>query len=219
MENIESEIKKIKHLFEYQYGVGKKLLKEHDIDDDVKISFIDELKSDGGEEIMNEIGISLTNQEDIVSSLNNLEICQMSDMDSYVEKKFGQIVKEKFKDKATEVLNIIKEYINKFIDFLDTLSIKEIKKLFKNIKSKKSEADKVVSSEEEVLKEFFGTSMALVTLFGTFTMPALVLTIASVVIVTCIGLWLVKEVLCSFNISITNVKNCRVRSFEWGQCK
>lgn len=218
MKNIESEIKKIKHLFEYQLGEGKKLLREYDIYDDNKMSFMDELKSDGGEEILNQIGIPLTNQEDIVNSLNNLEICQMSDMDTYVENKFGQVVKEKFKDKAEEVLKTIKESINKFIDFLNTLTVKDLKKLFKNIKAKKSEAEKS-GDGEEVLKEFFGTSMALVTLFGSFTMPALVLTIASVVIVTFIGLWLVNEVLCSFNISITTKKKCRVKSFEWGQCR
>jgi len=198
---------------------NKKLLKEYDIDDDNKMSFMDELKSDGGEEIMNEIGISLTNQEDVINSLDNTEICQMSDMDSYVEKKFGQVVKEKFKDKATEILNIIKEYINKFVDFLNTLTVKDLKKLFKNLKAKKSEAEKTESGDEEVLKEFFGTSMALVTLFGSFTMPALVLTIASVVLVTLIGLWLVNAILCAFNISVTSKKRCRVRSFEWGQCK
>jgi hypothetical protein len=218
MKNIESEIKKIKHLFEYQLGDNKKLLREYDIDDDNKMSFIDELKSDGGEEIMNEIGVSLTNQEDVVNSLDNLEICQMSDMDSYVEKKFGQVVKEKFKDKSEEVLKTIKESINKFIDFLNTLTVKDLKKLFKNIKAKKSEAEKSEGGDE-VLKEFFGTSMALVTLFGSFTMPALVLTIASVVLVTLIGLWLVNAILCSFNISLTSKKRCRVRSFEWGQCK
>lgn len=199
---------------------NKKLLKEYDIDDDNKMSFMDELKSDGGEEIMDEIGVTITDGEGTVDSLeNNTEICQMSDMDSYVEKKFGQVVKEKFKDKAEEVLTTIKEYINKFIDFLDTLSIKELKKLFKNIKSKKSEADKTESGEEEVLKEFFGTSMALVTIFGSFTMPALILSIASIVLVTLIGFWLLKEILCAFNISFSSKKRCRVRSFELGQCK
>jgi hypothetical protein len=119
---------------------------------------------------MDEIGVTLTDGEGTADSLeNNTEICQMADMDSYVEKKFGQVVKEKFKDKAEEILGTIKEYINKFIDFLETLSIKELKKLFKNIKAKKSEADKTESGEEEVLKEFFGTSMALVTIFGSFT--------------------------------------------------
>jgi hypothetical protein len=200
---------------------NKKLLKENDIDDDSKMKFFNELTSDGGQEILSELGITVnedTDPESVVDSLNESEICQMSDMDSYVEKKFGQVIKEKFKDKAEEVLNTIKEYINKFIDFLDTLSIKELKKLFKNIKAKKSEAEKSEGSEE-VLKEFFGTSMALVTLFGSFTMPALVLTIASVALVTFLGLWLINEIFCAINIRLSSVKGCRVRSFEWGQCR
>lgn len=200
---------------------NKKLLKEYDIDDDNKMKFFNELTSDGGQEILSELGITVnedTDPESVVDSLNESEICQMSDMDSYVEKKFGQVIKEKFKDKAEEVLNTIKEYINKFIDFLDTLSIKELKKLFKNIKAKKSEVEKSEGSEE-VLKEFFGTSMALVTLFGSFTMPALVLTIASVALVTFLGLRLINEIFCAFNIRLLSVKGCRVRSFEWGQCK
>jgi hypothetical protein len=219
MKNIELELRKMKHLFEYQLGDNKKLLREYDIDDDNKMSFMDELTSEGGDEIMKEVGISLTSQEDVINSLDNTEICQMSDMDGYVEKKFGQIVKDKFKDKAEEILDTIKEYMDKFIDFLHTLTVKDLKKLFKNIKSKKSEAEKSVSDNEEVLSEFFGTSMALVTIFGSFTMPALILTIASVVLVTLIAIWLANAILCSFNISLKSVKRCRVRSFEWGQCK
>jgi len=219
--NIEQQIDKIKYLFEYEMGVTKSeqktLLREYDIDDDNIKSFMDELKSDGGEEIMNEIGVTVQDEQSMVDSIDNAEICQFSDMGAYVDKKFGQVVREKFKDGAEEALKTIKEYLDKFVDFLNTLSSGDLKKLYKNIKSKKSEAD-TETEGEEVLKEFFGTSMALVTLFGSFTMPALVLTIASVALVTLVGIWLLKSILCAFNINITSKKRCRVRSFSWGQC-
>ena len=219
--SIEQQIDKIKYLFEYEMGTPlneqKTLLREYDIDDDNIKSFMDELKSDGGEEIMNEIGVTVDNEQSMVDSLDNTEICQFSDMGAYVDKKFGQVVKEKFKENAEEVLNTIKEYLDKFIDFLNTLGSGDLKKLYKNIKSKKSEAEKETDGEE-VIKEFFGTSMALVTLFGSFTMPALVLSIASVALVTLVGIWLLKSILCAFNINITSKKRCRVRSFSWGQC-
>lgn len=215
--NVNLEIDKIKYLFEYELGKTtteqKRLLNEYDIDDDNKESYLAELTSDGGSEIMSEIGVST----DLESLKDNGEemFCQFSDIDSYVNNKFGSIVKEKFKDEAQKALDTIKEYIEKFIDFLDGLKISDLKKLFKDIKKKKSE----VSSEEggESLNEFFGTTMALVSI-GSFTMPALVLTIASVTLVTLIGIWLIKTILCAFNISITTKKRCRVRSFSWGQC-
>jgi hypothetical protein len=45
-----------------------------------------------------------------------------------------------------------------------------------------------------------------------------VLTIASAVLVTLIGIWLLKTILCALNINITSKKGCRVRSFSWGKC-
>ncbi len=215
--NVNLEIDKIKYLFEYELGKTtteqKRLLNEYDIDDDNKESYLAELTSDGGSEIMSEIGVS-TDLESLKDSGEEM-FCQFSDIDSYVNNKFGSIVKEKFKGEAQKALDTIKEYIEKFIDFLDGLKISDLKKLFKDIKKKKSE----VSSEEggESLNEFFGTTMALVSI-GSFTMPALVLTIASVTLVTLIGIWLIKTILCAFNISITTKKRCRVRSFSWGQC-
>jgi len=215
--NVNLEIDKIKYLFEYELGKTtteqKRLLNEYDIDDDNKDAYLAELTSDGGSEIMSEIGVS-TDLESLKDSGEEM-FCQFSDIDSYVNNKFGSIVKEKFKGEAQKALDTIKEYIEKFIDFLDGLKISDLKKLFKDIKKKKSE----VSSEEggESLNEFFGTTMALVSI-GSFTMPALVLTIASVTLVTLIGIWLIKTILCAFNISITTKKRCRVRSFSWGQC-
>jgi hypothetical protein len=215
--NVNLEIDKIKYLFEYELGKTtteqKRLLNEYDIDDDNKESYLAELTSDGGSEIMGEIGVS-TDLESLKDSGEEM-FCQFSDIDSYVNNKFGSIVKEKFKDEAQKALDTIKEYIEKFIDFLGDLKISDLKKLFKEIKKKKTE----VSSEEggESLNEFFGTTMALVSI-GSFTMPALVLTIASVTLVTLIGIWLIKTILCAFNISITTKKRCRVRSFSWGQC-
>jgi len=215
--NVNLEIDKIKYLFEYELGKTtteqKRLLNEYDIDDDNKESYLAELTSDGGSEIMGEIGVS-TDLESLKDSGEEM-FCQFSDIDSYVNNKFGSIVKEKFKGEAQKALDTIKEYIEKFIDFLGDLKISDLKKLFKEIKKKKTE----VSSEEggESLNEFFGTTMALVSI-GSFTMPALVLTIASVTLVTLIGIWLIKTILCAFNISITTKKRCRVRSFSWGQC-
>ena len=215
--NVNLEIDKIKYLFEYELGKTtteqKRLLNEYDIDDDNKDAYLGELTSDGGSEIMSEIGVS-TDLESLKDSGEEM-FCQFSDIDSYVNNKFGSIVKEKFKDEAQKALDTIKEYIEKFIDFLGDLKISDLKKLFKEIKKKKTE----VSSEEggESLNEFFGTTMALVSI-GSFTMPALVLTIASVTLVTLIGIWLIKTILCAFNISITTKKRCRVRSFSWGQC-
>jgi hypothetical protein len=109
---IEQQIDKIKYLFEYEMGTTKSeqktLLREYDIDDDNMKSFMDELKSDGGEEIMNEIGVTVQDEQSMVDSIDNAEICQFSDIGVYVDKKFGQVVREKFKDGAEEALKTIK---------------------------------------------------------------------------------------------------------------
>ena len=47
---------------------------------------------------------------------------------------------------------------------------------------------------------FFGTSMAVITLFGGFAMPALVLSIFTIGLVTLIGLSLLKMIFCKFEI-------------------
>jgi hypothetical protein len=200
---------------------AKQYLMEYDIDDDNKMKMFNELTSDGGQEILNEIGITVTEDTDpesVVDSLDNSDICQFEDMESFAEQKFGAKVREKFGDKAQELMVKIVEGLNGFVDMMKNFSIGQLKQLFKSLKTKKTEAEQKVGENDKLVVEFFGTSMALVTIFGSFTMPALVLTIASVVLVTLIGLYLLRSVLCAFNISFKTIKRCRVRSFEWGQC-
>jgi hypothetical protein len=138
------------------------------------------------------------------------------DVNGFVNRNFGQKIKEMFPDKVQEVTKTISEYLTKFIDYLSNLDLSELKSLLKSVKNKINEIKNNVVSEE-IIKEFFGTSMAIITI-GSFSMPALVLTIASVAIVTLVGIWLLRSILCAFNINITTKKRCRVRSFSWGQC-
>jgi hypothetical protein len=138
------------------------------------------------------------------------------DVNGFVNRNFGQKIKDMFPDKAQEVTKTISEYLTKFIDYLSNLDLSELKSLLKSVKNKINEIKNNVVSEE-IIKEFFGTSMAIITI-GSFSMPALVLTIASVAIVTLVGIWLLRSILCAFNINITTKKRCRVRSFSWGQC-
>ena len=198
--------------------LGRKVIFEYDIDDDNKSTVEQELSSVSSDiqELNPELDFSTT--ESAQDSLDNSDVCLIGDdINGYVTKKFGQKIKEMFPDKFQEVIKTMSDSINKFIDFLATLKLGDLKSLLKNLKSKiKEGGGKVVS--EGILKEFFGTSMALVSI-GAFSMPALVLTIASTVLVVLIGLWLLNAILCSFNISITSKKRCRVRSFSWGQCK
>jgi hypothetical protein len=206
----------------HKSATSKQYLMEYDIDDDNKMNFITELTSDGGQEIMNEIGITVSpdmSPESIVDSMDNTDVCQFEDIGAYAEQKFGAKVREKFGDKATEIMGKIVEGLNSFVDFIKNLSYKELKSLFRDLKAKKTEAEQKVDAQDKIVVEFFGTSMTLITIFGSFTMPALVLSIVSIVLVTLIGLYLIKSILCAFNISFKSVKRCRVRSFEWGQCK
>jgi hypothetical protein len=206
----------------HKTATSRQYLMEYDIDDDNKMNFITELTSDGGSEIMSEIGITVSpdmSPESVVDIMDNTEVCQFEDMGTYAEQKFGAKVKEKFGDKATEIMNKIVDGLNSFVAFIKNLSYKELKSLFRDLKTKKAEAEQKVDDQDKLVVEFFGTSMALITLFGGFTMPALVLTIVSIVLVTLIGLYLIKSILCAFNISFKSVKRCRVRSFEWGQCR
>jgi hypothetical protein len=150
-------------------------------------------------------------------SLDNSNVCMIGDdVNGFVNRNFGQKIKEMFPDKVQEVTKTISEYLTKFIDYLSNLDLSELKSLLKSVKNKINEIKNNVVSEE-ILKEFFGTSMAIITI-GSFSMPALVLTIASVAIVTLVGIWLLRSILCAFNINITTKKRCRVRSFSWGQC-
>jgi hypothetical protein len=150
-------------------------------------------------------------------SLDNSNVCMIGDdVNGFVNRNFGQKIKEMFPDKVQEVTKTISEYLTKFIDYLSNLDLSELKSLLKSVKNKINEIKNNVVSEE-IIKEFFGTSMAIITI-GSFSMPALVLTIASVAIVTLVGIWLLRSILCAFNINITTKKRCRVRSFSWGQC-
>jgi hypothetical protein len=195
--------------------LGRKVLLEYDIDDDKMSSVDQELNSIAPDVQALNPQFDFSSVESAQNSVDNSEICQIGDdVDGFVSRRFGQKIKEMFPDKAQEVIKTMSGYISKFIDYLSSLNLSNLKSLVKSLKSK-IKGDEVVS--EEIIKEFFGTSMTLVTI-GSFTMPALVLTIASWVIVGLVTLWLLKAILCSFNINITTKKKCRVRSFSWGQC-
>lgn len=195
--------------------LGRKVLLEYDIDDDKMSSVDQELNSIAPDVQALNPQFDFSSVESAQNSVDNSEICQIGDdVEGFVSRRFGQKIKEMFPDKAQEVIKTMSDYISKFIDYLSSLKLSDLKSLVKSLKSK-IKGDEVVS--EEIIKEFFGTSMALVTI-GSFAMPALILTIASWVIVGLVTLWLLKAILCSFNISITTKKKCRVRSFSWGQC-
>jgi len=227
------ELNKMKYLLNYKKGVviseQNHLIKELDIYDDKFGTLIDELKSDGGDSIMSEIGITndgLSSTENLTKELsgktNMLEVCNI---DKYIGDKLGSSINNKFPKKAGEVINFIKEYIDKFMVFLDKLTIEDLKQLFKDIKSKKSEADELMlsggtSSEvvsEGMINEFFGTSMAVITLFGGFAMPALVLSIFTIGLVTLIGLYLLKMILCKFNIVLPYRGRASCGKMSWGK--
>jgi hypothetical protein len=197
--------------------LGKNILREYDIDDDNKSTIEQELSSIASDiqEVNPDLDFSTVDAAQM--SLDNSNVCMIGDdVNGFVNRNFGQKIKEMFPDKVQEVTKTISEYLTKFIDYLSNLNLSELKSLLKNVKNKINEIKNNVVSEE-ILKEFFGTSMAIITI-GSFSMPALVLTIASVAIVTLVGIWLLKSILCAFNINITTKKRCRVRSFSWGQC-
>ena len=197
--------------------LGKNILREYDIDDDNKATVEQELSSIASDiqDVNPDLDFSSVDAAQI--SLDNSNVCMIGDdVNGFVNRNFGQKIKEMFPDKAQEVTKTISEYLTKFIDYLSNLDLSELKSLLKSVKNKINEIKNNVVSEE-IIKEFFGTSMAIITI-GSFSMPALVLTIASVAIVTLVGIWLLRSILCAFNINITTKKRCRVRSFSWGQC-
>jgi uncharacterized protein involved in exopolysaccharide biosynthesis len=197
--------------------LGKNILREYDIDDDNKSTIEQELSSIASDiqDVNPDLDFSTVDAAQM--SLDNSNVCMIGDdVNGFVNRNFGQKIKEMFPDKVQEVTKTISEYLTKFIDYLSNLNLSELKSLLKSVKNKINEIKNNVVSEE-ILKEFFGTSMAIITI-GSFSMPALVLTIASVAIVTLVGIWLLKSILCAFNINITTKKRCRVRSFSWGQC-
>jgi hypothetical protein len=227
------ELNKMKYLLNYKRGIviseQNHLIKELDIYDDKIETLIDELKSDGGDSLMAEIGITndgLSSTENLTKELsgktNMLEVCNI---DGYIENKLGSSINNKFPGKADKVIKFIKEYIDKFMVFLDKLTIEDLKQLFKDIKSKKSEADELMlsggtSSEvvsEGMINEFFGTSMVVITLFGGFAMPALVLSIASIALVTLIGLSLLKMIFCKFRIVLPYYGKAACGRMNWGK--
>ena len=197
--------------------LGKNILREYDIDDDNKATIEQELSSIASDiqDVNPDLDFSTVDAAQM--SLDNSNVCMIGDdVNGFVNRNFGQKIKEMFPDKVQEVTKTISEYLTKFIDYLSNLDISELKSLLKSVKNKINEIKNNVVSEE-IIKEFFGTSMAIITI-GSFSMPALVLTIASVAIVTLVGIWLLRSILCAFNINITTKKRCRVRSFSWGQC-
>jgi hypothetical protein len=197
--------------------LGKNILREYDIDDDNKATIEQELSSIASDiqDVNPDLDFSTVDAAQM--SLDNSNVCMIGDdVNGFVNRNFGQKIKEMFPDKVQEVTKTISEYLTKFIDYLSNLDLSELKSLLKSVKNKINEIKNNVVSEE-IIKEFFGTSMAIITI-GSFSMPALVLTIASVAIVTLVGIWLLRSILCAFNINITTKKRCRVRSFSWGQC-
>ena len=195
---------------------GRKSLLEYDIDDEKMGTAQDELNSVAPEikELMPEIDLSSV--QAAAQTIANNTICQIgNDTEGFVERNFGKKIKEMFPDKAQEIIKKFSDSLNQFFDYVFSLKLSDLKSLLKNIKNKIKGENPVVS--EEIIKEFFGTSMAIVTI-GSFAMPALVLTIASYAITAIIAYAIITAILCSFNIELSNVKNCSVRSFSWGQC-
>jgi len=195
---------------------GRKPLLEYDIDDEKMGTAQEELNSIAPDinALMPELNLSSVKEaaQNIASNV----ICQIgNDVPGFVERNFGKKIKEMFPEKAQEVITKFSDSISKFIDYVFSLKLSDLKSLLKNIKNKIKGENPVVS--EEIIKEFFGTSMAIVTI-GSFAMPALVLTIASYIITAIIVIAILRAILCSFNIEISSLKNCSVRSFSWGQC-
>lgn len=220
-QNMNMSYSKIRHIQESNQKLenrllGRKVLFEYDIDDDNKVTIDQELSTIATDIQELNPDLDFSSVKSAQDSLSNSDVCMIGDdVSGYVTKKFGEKIKQMFPDKVQDIIKVVSENINKFIDYISTLKLSDLKSLLKTLKNK-IKGDKEVS--EEILKEFFGTSMAIVTI-GTFSMPALVLTIASWVLVVLVGLWLLNQILCSFNISMSSVKRCRVRSFSWGQCK
>ena len=221
------EKNRFKQLLESKSGDVKPLiterkfsLYEYEIYDDNKEEIFNQLVSDGGQEIFNDLGVVVNDTmtpDTIANSVVSSQMCQFSDMNTYAEKTFGEKVRNKFGDGAKEIMEKIVSGLNSFVEMVKGFGIKQLKQLYKTLKVKKTEAEKKVSRKDRLVNEFFGTSMAIVTI-GSFAMPALILTIVSVALVTIIGIYILKSILCAFNISFQNIRGCSVQSFEWGQC-
>jgi hypothetical protein len=196
---------------------GRKPLLEYDIDDEKMGTAQEELNSIAPDinALMPELNLSSV--KEAAQNMSSNMICQMgNDVSGFVERNFGKKIKEMFPEKAQEVITKFSDSISKFIDYVFSLKLSDLKSLLKTIKNKITGETPVVS--EEIIKEFFGTTMAIITI-GTFSMPALVLTIAAYTITAIIVYAIIKAILCSFNIDVTSIKNCSFRSFSWGQCE
>ena len=196
--------------------LGRKPLLEYDIEDQNMSTAQEELNSIAPDISALMPELNLSSVKDAAQNLASNTICQIGDdVPGFVERNFGKKIREMFPDKVQEVITKFTDSISKFIDYIFSLKLSDLKSLLKTLKSKIAGKNSVVS--EEIIKEFFGTSMAIITI-GTFSMPALVLSIAAYVITGIIVFAIIRAILCSFNINITSIKNCRVRSFSWGQC-
>ena len=196
---------------------GRKPLLEYDIDDEKMGTAQEELNSIAPDinALMPELNLSSV--KEAAQNMSSNMLCQMgNDVSGFVERNFGKKIKEMFPEKAQEVITKFSDSISKFIDYVFSLKLSDLKSLLKTIKNKITGETPVVS--EEIIKEFFGTTMAIITI-GTFSMPALVLTIAAYTITAIIVYAIIKAILCSFNIDVTSIKNCSFRSFSWGQCE
>ena len=196
---------------------GRKPLLEYDIDDEKMGTAQEELNSIAPDinALMPELNLSSV--KEAAQNMSSNMICQMgNDVSGFVERNFVKKIKEMFPEKAQQVITKFSDSISKFIDYVFSLKLSDLKSLLKTIKNKITGETPVVS--EEIIKEFFGTTMAIITI-GTFSMPALVLTIAAYTITAIIVYAIIKAILCQFNIDVTSIKNCSFRSFSWGQCE
>jgi hypothetical protein len=206
---------------------GRRLM-EYDVDDEAMTgTSLEQELGDVASEVSEYVpNLDVTSADKAVEALNSSEVCQIGDdTESFVIRKFKDKITQ-YLPKDLDPLEVLKQMgqsINNFIDYISKLEKGDLKNLLKELKSKIKEAKNKVEtpstvSEGRLLREFFGTTMAIVEI-GSFQMPALFLTIGSYIIVGFLTLWLIGKILCSFNIKITKIKKCRVRSFEWGQCQ
>lgn len=220
---------KIRHIQELNLKLenrlmGKKILMEYDIDDESMNSELEQELASIASDVKEYMpSIDFSSPQSAINSFQNSEICSIGNNTmGFIERKFGKKVSEMFPNNPVEIIKQLTIALDSLIDYISTLKFSDLKSFFKTLKSKikeaKSAEEKQTMTEQRIIKEFFGTSMALMSI-GPLELPALIFTIGSYVIVGLVGLWLLNELLCSFNIKITKLKGCKARSFEWGQCK
>ena len=97
--------------------LGRTVLFEYDIDDDNKSSVEQELSSVSSDIQTLNPELDFTTTDSAQNSLDNSDVCLIGDdINGYVNKKFGQKIKELFPDKFQEVVKTMSDYINKFIE-------------------------------------------------------------------------------------------------------